>query len=111
PTPLAASSRILCLSPFRATIVVGKVQILLIGESDVRILPQSTVAAPAIELVQGRLLLPQQPTGSLAVAYSNRTVTLETSPNSSIALERVVRQDYGRIMTPPPALVIYCIKG
>ena len=111
PTPLATSSRILCLAPFRAQIVVGKVQIVLIGESEVRILPESTVAAPALELVQGRLLLPHQPTGSLAVGYSNRTVTLEASPNSSVALERVVRRDYGRIMTPTPALVIYCIKG
>ena len=69
PTPLAPSNRLLCLAPFRATVTLGKVQIVLVGESEVRILPQSTSAAPALELMQGRLLLPQQPPGSLRVGF------------------------------------------
>ena len=83
-TPLATSNRLLCLAPFRTTIAVGKVQIVLVGESEARILPQSTVAAPAIELVQGRILLPQQPPGSLTVGYSGRNVTLELSPSTRL---------------------------
>ena len=61
--------------------------------------------------MQGRILLPQQPPGSLKVGFSERTVTLETSLSSSAALERSARRDYGRIMTPTPALVILCTKG
>jgi len=110
-TALAPSNRLLCLAPFRAAVMIGKVQIVMVGESEVRILPQSTAAAPAIELAQGRLLLPQQPAGSLTVGHSERTITLDASPSSSVALERVVRRDYGRIMNPTPALVIYCTKG
>jgi len=110
-TPLAPSNRLLCLAPFRATVTLGKVQIVLVGESEIRILPQSTGAAPALELMQGRLLLPQQPPGSLRLGFSERTVTVEASENSSMALERSSRRDYGRIMTPTPALVIYCTKG
>jgi len=111
PTPLAPSNRILCLAPFRATVTLGKVQIVLVGESEIRILPQSTGAAPALELMQGRLLLPQQPPGSLRLGFSERTVTVEASENSSMALERSSRRDYGQIRTPTPALVISCTKG
>jgi len=110
-TPVAPSNRLLCLAPSRATVTLGKVQIVLVGESEIRILPQSTVAAPALELLQGRILLPQQPPGSLKVGFSERTVTLEASLSSSAALERSARRDYGRIMTPTPALVILCTKG
>jgi len=110
-TPLVPSNRLLCLAPCRATVTLGKMQIVLVGESEVRILPQSTVAAPALELMQGRILLPPQAPGSLKVGFSERTVTLESSLTSGAALERSARRDYGRIMTPTPALVIYCTKG
>jgi len=110
-TPLVPSNRLLCLAPCRAAVTLGKVQIVLVGESEIRILPQSTVAAPALELMQGRILLPQQPPGSLKVGFSERTVTVEASLSSSAALERSARRDYGRIMTPTPALVIFCTKG
>ena len=56
PTPLAAGSRLLCLIPSRAAITIGKSQLVMVGESEIRILPQSTEQAPAIELMQGRLL-------------------------------------------------------
>jgi len=111
PTPLAPSDRLLCLAPFRATVTLGKVQVVLVGESEIRILPQSTAAAPALELMQGRLLVPQQPAGSLKLGFADRTVTVEASENSSMALERSARRDYGRIITPTPALVITCAKG
>jgi hypothetical protein len=110
-TPLVPSNRLLCLAPFRATLTLGNVQIVLPGESEIRILPQSTTAAPALELMQGRLLVPPQPAGSLRVGFSDRTVTVETSESSGTALERSARVDYGRIITPAPALLIYGTKG
>jgi hypothetical protein len=110
-TPLFPSNRILCLAPFRAPLSIGKVRIVLLDESEVRISPQSTVAAAAVELMQGRILVPAQPPGSLRVGFTDRTLTVEASENSSTALERAARLDYGRIITPTPALLIYCTKG
>ena len=57
PTPLAASTRLLCLYPSKATITIGKTQVVMVGECEIRILPQSTDLAPAIELAQGWLLV------------------------------------------------------
>jgi hypothetical protein len=110
-TPLVPSNRLLCLAPFRAMITLGKVSIVLLGESELSVLPQSTAASPAVELVQGRLLLPPQPPGSLRVAFLDRTVAVEASETSSTALERSSRLDYGRIITPSPALLVHCTKG
>jgi hypothetical protein len=110
-TPLFPSNRILCLAPYRAPISIGKLRIVLLGESEVRISPQSTAAAPAVELMQGRILVPSQPPGSLRVGFSDRSVTVDASENSSTALERSAHLDYGRIITPTPALLIYCTKG
>jgi hypothetical protein len=113
PTPLALSNRILCLDPFQATLTMGKSQIVLFGGTEVRIMPQSTEAVPALELLQGRLLLRLPPAGALKVAHSERIVSLEAPADreSGVALERLVRLDYGRIITPTPPLVIYCTKG
>jgi hypothetical protein len=111
PTALLPSNRILCLAPFRGTVTLGKVQIVLLGESEFRILPQSTAVAPAIELTQGRLLLPPQTPGSLRLGFSDKIVRVEASENSSMAAERSARLDYGRIIAPTAALVILCTKG
>jgi hypothetical protein len=110
-TPLFPSNRLLCLAPFRATLALGKAQIVLPGESEIRILPQSTAALPALELLQGRLNLPPQPRGSVLVSFADRAVNIETSEASATALERSARLDYGRIITRAPALLIYCTKG
>src|SRR5262249_47909557 len=110
-TPLLPANRILCLAPFRGTLALGKVQIVMLSEAEVRVLPQSTAAAPAIEVLQGRILLPAQPPGSLRVGFGDRTVNVDESETSSAALERSTRLDYGRIITPAPALAIYSTNG
>jgi hypothetical protein len=111
PTPVAASSRLLCLDPFEATLILGKMQIVMLGATEVRILPQSSDAAPAIELIQGRLLLSKYPGGVLKLGLSDRSVSVDAHADTGIALERLVRWDYGRMLAPSPALVIYCTKG
>jgi hypothetical protein len=111
PTPVAASTRLLCLAPFEATLTMGKLPIVMLGGTEVRILPQSTDARPAIELVQGRLLLLKHPAGVLKVGLSERTATLDVPEGTGVAVERLGRWDYGRILTPSPPLVIYCTKG
>jgi hypothetical protein len=111
PTPLASSNRLLCLIPSRATIAVGKTQVIMVGESEIRILPQSTDAAPAIELIQGRLLWHPDAAGSLKVGLADRIVTLHLPHNGRVALERPARWVYGRLVSPIPPLVITCINA
>ena len=83
PTPVSRSDRLLCLSPFRATVTLGKIPLMLVGETEIRILSQSSDKVPAIELIQGRLLVRNPPSSSLKVGFSDRTVTLEVSPSST----------------------------
>ena len=47
PTPVARSDRLLCLSPFRAKLTLGKIPIELVAETEVRILSQSSDTVPA----------------------------------------------------------------
>ena len=111
PTPLAASTRLLCLAPSRATIAIGKTQVVMVGESEIRILPQSSDAAPALELIQGRLLFHPDAPGSLKVGLSDRIITLNMPQNGAVALERPARWVYGRLVSPVPPLVVYGISG
>jgi hypothetical protein len=110
-TSVNKSDRILCLSPFRATITLGKIPIFLAGETEVRILSRSSDKIPAIELIQGRLLLRNPPAASLKVGFSDRNITLELTPSSSVVLERTDRREYGQTVTQAPPLVVYCTAG
>ena len=58
-TPLNRSDRLLCLTPFRASITIGKVRMQLVVETEVRVLSSSSDAVPALEIVQGRLMIRQ----------------------------------------------------
>ncbi len=55
--PLARSDRVLCLAPFRAQLALGKAEVDMIGDSEVRILSQAADPAPALELIYGRVVL------------------------------------------------------
>ena len=68
-------------------------------------------AAPAIELLQGRLLYRPEESGSLKVGLGDRLSTLEVPQNGGAALERPARWVYGRLVSPVPPLVIYCTSG
>ena len=111
PGPLTSSDRLLCLAPFRATITIGKMEIVLVDATELRILPQSADGIPAIELIQGRLLVRQRPAGSLKLALADHRVTVDQEANDDVAIERISRWEYGRIMNAAPRLGIYCIKG
>ena len=110
-TPVNRSDRLLCISPFRATVTLGNIPIILVAETEIRILSQSSDKIPAIELVQGRLLVRNTPTGSLKVGFSDRSATLEVTPSSSVVLERTERREYGRAVGQAPPLYIYCTQG
>ncbi len=109
--PVASSNRLLCLAPFRATITMGNTEIAMVGETEVRIPAQSADKAHGLELIQGRLLVKQHPNGPLKLALGDRTVTVDMEANDDVAIERIPRWEFGRIMNAAPRLVIYCLKG
>jgi hypothetical protein len=111
PTSVSRSDRLLCLSPFRTTVTLGKIPLLLVGETEIRILAQSSDKVPALELIQGRILVRNPPSSSLKVGISDRTVTLDVSPSSTVVLERTDRREYGRSVGQAPPLVVYCTQG
>ena len=110
-TPVSRSDRLLCLAPFRATVTLGNLPLVLVGETEIRILSQSSDKIPAIELIQGRLLVRNSPTGSLKVGFADRSVTTELTASSSVVMERTERRAYGRTVTQAPPLFIYCTQG
>ena len=111
PTPLARSDRLLCLSPFRAKLTLGKIPIELVAETEVRVLSQSSDKVPALELVQGRLLVRNSPTGSLKVGFADRNATVELTPSVGVVLERTDRREYGQTVGRAPSLYVYCTQG
>jgi len=110
-TPLDRPDRLLCLAPFRASITLGKTRMTLVGETEVRILSLPSDPVPALELVQGRLLVRQSASGNLKVVVSDRTASLEIPTESSLALERMEVRTYGQPITRTPPLAIFCIQG
>jgi hypothetical protein len=111
PTPVSRTDRLLCLSPFRANVTLGKVVFVMVGETELRVHPQSSDKQPAVELIQGRLLVRNPPSGSFKVSFAERLVTLDASSSSSVVLERLDRREYGRSVTQVPPLVVYCTHG
>jgi hypothetical protein len=110
-TAVNRSDRLLCLSPFRATVTLGNIPLVLVGETEIRVLSQSSDKIPAIELIQGRLLVRNASAGSLKVGFSERSVNVELAPSSSVAMERTERREYGRAVSQAPSLFIYCTQG
>ncbi len=88
-TPLAASARLLCLYPTRTKVMIGKTQVEMLGECEMRILPQSTDQAPAIELAQGWLVVRPESSSKLKVGLGDRLVTVEVPQNGCAATRAV----------------------
>ncbi len=110
-TSLNRSDRLLCLTPFRSSITMGKMRITLVGETEVRIVSSANDALPALELVQGQLLIHQVESSTLKVVFSNRAASLELAPESTVALQRVERPTYGRPVARTQPLAACCIQG
>jgi hypothetical protein len=83
----------------------------LVGETELRILSLSSDTVPALELVQGRLLIRQPASNALKLVFADRAVSLEMSPEDSLAVERLETRTYGQPVTRPAALAIYCLQG
>ena len=83
----------------------------MLGECELRVLPQSTEAVPAIELAQGWLLVRPESSSTLKVGLGDRLITLEVPQNGCAAIERSARWVYGRLVSPVPPLVIHGVLG
>jgi hypothetical protein len=110
-TALARSDRILCLAPFRAQLALGKAKVELIGDTEVRLLSQAADPAPGLELIYGRVILTVPSSTALKLGLTDKTATLDSSADTTLALERLPRREYGESATEAPPLVIYCIRG
>jgi hypothetical protein len=110
-TSLKTSDRLLCLLPFRASIDLGKMRIGLVDETEVRVLSRPSAPAPAIELLQGRILVRQPGTNTLKVTFAKQTVTLEMSQDAVVGLERVDLNMYGQPVRQPQPLGVLCQQG
>ncbi len=110
-TPVNRSDRLLCLSPFRATVTFGKIPVILVDETEVRILSQPTDKVPAIELIQGHLLLRNTPAGSLKVGFGGKSLTIDVAPSDIVIVERLVHQEHGVSVGSAPPIAVYCVQG
>jgi serine/threonine protein kinase/formylglycine-generating enzyme required for sulfatase activity len=110
-TALAPGSRLLCLTGSRVAIAFGHSRLVMLAESEIHILPQSTDAAPVVELLQGRLLVHSGTPASLDVGPSDRLIKVSLPQNGGAALERPSQWVYGRPKYPAPPLVIYSTAG
>jgi hypothetical protein len=111
-TSLGATDRLLCLAPFRARVVLGKMPITLIGETQVRLLTKDPGSDPAFELQTGRVLLDgSAPSGGLSVEFAGRKVGIEHPSGSSLGLERANSWRYAQPASQAPPLAILAAGG
>jgi hypothetical protein len=101
----------LCLAPFRAQLALGKTKVDLVGDTEVRILSQASDAAPGLELIYGQVVLQLPSASALKLGLTDKTATLEASGDTTLALERLPRREYGQSVTAVPPLTIFCIRG
>jgi hypothetical protein len=90
---------------------LGKIRVTLVGETEIRILSLSSDSVPALELVQGRLLIRQPASNALKIVFADRAVSLEMSPEDSLAVERLATRTYGQPINRTPPLAVTCIQG
>jgi hypothetical protein len=110
--PLVRGDRLLCLAPFRSSIILGTLRITLVGETEVRVLSQASDPVPALELAFGRLLVRQPASGSLNVSFSDRVASLlEMAPEDAVALERMDVRSYGQPIERPLSLAVISVQG
>jgi hypothetical protein len=110
-TPLKTSDRLLCLEPCRAAIDVDKVRIGLVRETEVRVLSRPSDPEPAIELIQGRIVLRHPGSNALKVTFARQTIRVEMSSDSVLGMERVDLNVPGRPITVPQAMGVLCVQG
>ena len=111
-TSLATSDRLLCLEPFRARIVVAKIPITLIGETQVQLTSKTAAETPAFELADGRALIDgSAPSGSLKIGFAGLTASIDRPSHGAVGLERISLWHYGQPPTQLPPLAIHALDG
>ncbi len=111
PTPLGRGERVLSVPPSRAFVTLGTVRLVLVGDTEVRVLSLPTAKVPSFELVHGRVVLRKPPSGSLEVAYAARSVKLDLSPEDTLIMARTETFAGGQTAPRIPALEVVAITG
>lgn len=109
---LANGDRLICLTPFRARILLGAATLNLLGETQLRVLSQNPSDPPAFELIFGRVVLEAAPAAkSVSVECSGQTLALEHASQETVGLEHVARWSYGKTSDQPAPLAIHAPGG
>ena len=90
---------------------MGKIRLVLIQETEIRILSQPSDPLPAIELVQGQIAIRQPGSEALKVVFAKQPVTLEMATDSVFGIERVDLNTYGQPVRQPASLGVLCQQG
>ena len=98
-------------APFRAAIDLGKIRIAMVRETEVRILSHPSDPVPAIELLQGKVVIRQPAASALKVVFAKQAVNLEMSSDTVVGMERVAMIMYGEPISSPQALGVICQQG
>jgi hypothetical protein len=111
-TSLSSTDRLLCLAPFRARIVLGKLPLTLIGETHLRLTAKNQGDDPSFELLSGRVLVDDAaPPGRFKAEFSGRVAEIERKSQTTLGLERTAQWRYGQPANQPPGLLIYAQAG
>jgi hypothetical protein len=111
-TALGSSDLLLCLAPFQARIIIGKIPVTLIGETMIRLTSKNATDDPAIDLQSGRAQI-ENPTApaKLKIEFAGRTVDIQRASPGVLAVERLSQWRYAQPATQPPALAIHAPDG
>ncbi|QEH37892.1 hypothetical protein OJF2_64840 [Aquisphaera giovannonii] len=110
--PLAAGDRLLCLAPFRARLVIGRVPVTLVGETAIRLTGKAPDDPPSFELADGRVLVePAAAPATVRVEYAGHAATVERASPGAIGLERMSQWVFGKPADAPAPLAIFAAEG
>ena len=110
--PLGTSDRLLCLAPFQARIIVATTPMTLIGETQIRLVSKTAKETPALELIEGRVVLDgPAPSETVKVEFSGHTLVLARPSVGSIGLERTSTWIHGKPATLSTPLTVHASEG
>jgi len=111
-TPLKGEDRLLNLAQLRSTLHLGTSKAVLVGETEVKVLPTAAGEAGRLEVIQGRLVLSDLPHDApFVIEVGKQKVSLTLKSTASVGVERVNHREPGARIPAEPTLVVYSTDG
>ena len=111
-SPLKDRDRLLNLSPYRASLVLGTARVELVGETEISVSTPSPDQEARFRLETGRVVVHGGSAGNpFAVQFADRTVLVTPPAGSPVGLERSDRREQGSPLPSPSLLRIYSTQG